>query len=153
MSFSAITRSCERRACGVPMLLLFMLLAFAAAGCGVSGAGGTPTSTQGTLSGKVIARPTCPVERADQPCQPAPIAHRAVSIERPDGTVVATVTTDAQGQFSATLDPGSYVVHVAIVRGQPGLRQLTPGDVTILAGKTTPVTITLDTGIRSRSTP
>ncbi|HEV8190741.1 MAG TPA: carboxypeptidase-like regulatory domain-containing protein, partial [Ktedonobacterales bacterium] len=91
------------------------------------------------MSGKVIARPNCPVERADQPCKPAPVTNRAVSIETPDGTVVATVTTDAQGQFSATLDPGSYVIHVAIVHGQPGVRQLTPGDVTILAGKTTSI--------------
>jgi hypothetical protein len=36
---------------------------------------------------------------------------------------------------------------VALVRGQPGLRQLSPGNVSVLAGKTTSVTMTLDTGI------
>jgi hypothetical protein len=100
------------------------------------------------LSGKVVAAPTCSVGRADKPCEPAPVANREVSIQRPDGMVVATVTTDAQGWFSATLDPGACVVHVVIVRGQPGLRQLSPANVTVRAGKTISVTITLDTGIR-----
>lgn len=125
------------------------------AGCGVSGSGigGASADAQGTLAGKVVASPTCPVERADKPCPPAPVTHRAVSIEDTSGTVVTEVTTDGQGQFNVALDPGSYVVKVTIVTGQPGMRQLTPGDVTILAGETTPLTITLDTGIRSRSTP
>src|SRR5262249_33275864 len=140
-----------RRAVRLPVLVL-ALLALVVAACGVSGTGGAPASTQGMLSGKVVARPTCPVERAEQPCQPAPITHRTVSIENASGKVVASVTTDPQGQFSVALAPGQYVVRVAIVRGQPGLRQLTPGSVTVFAGKTTPITITLDTGIRSPST-
>jgi hypothetical protein len=134
-------------------LPLLALLAIAAIGCGVSGAGGTSASTQGTLVGKVVAAPTCPVERAEQPCQPVPVAHREVRIQTPGGTVVARVTTDAQGRFSATLAPGAYVVRVAIVRGQVGLRQLSPGDVTVRAGETTSVTIMLDTGIRTSGTP
>jgi hypothetical protein len=53
-----------------------------------------------------------------------------VSIQTPDGMA------------------GPYVVHVVIVRGQLGLRQLSPANVTVRAGKTISVTITLDTGIR-----
>ncbi len=144
-------RTNRLRLVGVALLVLGVVLSLAA--CGVSGTGGASAGAQGTLAGKVVARPTCPVERADKPCQPAPVTHRAVSIEDTSGSVVTAVTTDGQGQFNVALDPGSYVVKVAIVTGQPGLRQLTPGDVTILAGETTPLTITLDTGIRSRSTP
>jgi hypothetical protein len=157
----------------LPVFPLLMLLAIAAAGCGASslgsGSGGIPasqqgtqppsaqpTSTQGTpptsrqgvLSGKVVAGPTCPVERAEDPCQPVPVAHREVRIQTPGGTVAATVTTDAQGRFSATLAPGAYVVRVAIVREQVGLRQPSPEQLTVRAGKTTSVTIMLDTGIR-----
>jgi hypothetical protein len=153
MPLSSIPLRRAHCVCPARSLPLVALLAIVAAGCGVSGAGGTPTSAQGTLSGNVVAAPTCPVERADKPCQPAPVANREVSIETPDGMVVARVTTNAQGRFSATLDPGPYVVHVAIVRGQPGLRQVSPGNATVRAGNTTSVTITLDTGIRARSTP
>ena len=126
-------------------------------GCGTSSftAASSTTSAgpQGTVQGKVVASPSCPVERADQPCQPTPVPGRSVSITTPGGTVAAAVTTDAQGQFTATLAPGAYVIKVAIITGKPGLRQRTPGDVTVLAGKTTVITIMLDTGIRRPSTP
>jgi hypothetical protein len=139
--------------CGRGLPIVVALLALVVTGCGVSGTVGTSTGPQGTVQGKVVASPACPVERADQPCQPTPVPGRSVSITTPGGTVAATVTTDAQGQFAATLAPGAYVVKVAIITGKPGLRQLTPGDVTVVAGKTTLITITLDTGIRRPSTP
>lgn len=137
----------------VSVAILALGLLSILAGCGVSGAGGASGGTQGTLAGKVVASPSCPVERADKPCQPTPIKDRAVSIEDTAGNLVTSATTDSQGQFNVNLNPGSYVVKVEIITGQPGMRQLTPGDVTIITGKTTPITITLDTGIRSRSTP
>jgi hypothetical protein len=137
----------------LPPLPLLLLLTMGVVGCGVSGPGGrngsgASSSQQGTLFGTVIASPTCPVERASDPCAPKRVAHRAVRIETPSGALVTTVTTDGQGQFSATLVPGTYVVRVTIVPGQLGMRQITPGRVTVVAGQTTSLTLTLDTGIR-----
>lgn len=107
-----------------------------------------PGGPQGTLVGDVVAGPTCPVERVGNPCPPRPVPNRQVRIESPTGDVVTTVTTDARGHFSVHLAPGHYVVRVAIIPGQVGLRQVTPGDVTIVAGQITSITIELDTGIR-----
>lgn len=130
-----------------------LALALLLAGCGLTttpGAGaGTPTATPtGTLDGKVEASPTCPVEPVAHPCSPAPVPHRPITIKTPDGKLVQTVTTDANGHFSATLPAGSYVLRVAIEPGTVGIRQITPGNVTITAGGTTTITIELDTGIR-----
>jgi hypothetical protein len=144
-----------RRALSLALLVGFSV---AVAGCGASGGGtgaaGTSTAgtgasgPYGTLVVHVEASPTCPVERVDHPCPPLLIAHRRVTIETPSGAAAATATTNAQGQFSVSLAPGAYVVRVAIVAGMPGLRQVTPGQVAVVAGETTAITIELDTGIR-----
>lgn len=130
-----------------------LALALLLAGCGLTtttaAGAGTPSATPtGTLDGKVIASPTCPVEPVAHPCSPAPVPHRPITIQTPDGKLVQTVTTDANGHFSATLPAGSYVLRVAIEPGTVGIRQMTPGNVSITAGKTTTITIELDTGIR-----
>ena len=103
---------------------------------------------QGTLHGTVVAGPTCPVERAEDPCPPKPVPGREVKIASPAGRVVATVTTDGQGHFQVVLAPGNYTVFVvgtaqALGSGRAGLVQ-----ATVRAGQTTAVTIALDTGIR-----
>lgn len=125
-----------------PALAISVALALAA--CTQIGPGGP----QGTLVGDVVAGPTCPVEKAGNPCPPRPVPNRQVTIETSVGDVAATVTTDAQGHFTVHLPPGHYVVRVAIIPGQVGLRQVTPGDVIIVAGQITSITIELDTGIR-----
>ena len=116
-----------------------------------AGSGGQqmpPSGPQGALSVDVVAGPTCPVEQAEDPCPPAKVTDRSVTISTPAGAVVATVTTDAKGHFTIVLAPGDYVIQVAIVPGAPGMRQDSPGNVTVVAGQTTTVEITLDTGIR-----
>jgi hypothetical protein len=62
--------------------------------------------------------------------------------------VAATVTTDQQGRFTVTLAPGPYEVHVVLGKGLPGMRQTNLGAVTIVAGQTASVTVTVDSGIR-----
>jgi Carboxypeptidase regulatory-like domain len=135
-----------RRSLTLPGALLLVSLAMLLAACGLSSS--VPGAGQGTLTGDVQASPTCPVERAGQTCPPAPVPTRQVQILDANGKVAATTTTDAHGHFSVTMAPGSYVVKVAIVRGQVGVRQITPGKVTVTAGQTTTVTIEMDTGIR-----
>jgi hypothetical protein len=112
--------------------------------CGQTDSG----ATHGTLTGTVVASPTCPVQNADQPCAPVPVRGRLVQALDTRGQVVASAKTDDQGRFSLSLAPGSYVIHVAIVQGQPGLRQTTPGNVTVSAGQSASLNIELDTGIR-----
>ena len=134
-----------RRALSLALLVGFSI---AVAGCGASGGGTGASGPYGTLVVHVVAGPTCPVENVDHPCPPLLIAHRRATIATLSGAAAATATTDAQGQFSVSLAPGAYVVRVAIVAGMPGLRQVTPGQVAVVAGETTTVTIELDTGIR-----
>ena len=145
---------------------MVLVLGSALAGCGVSTVGvgdanttngppdATATSTStfsgptGTIAGDVVAGPTCPVEQAEHPCPPAVVKNREVDIQTPAGRTVATTTTDATGHFSVDVPPGQYVVHVKIEQGQVGMRQTTPGDVTVSVNQTSTVHIGLDTGIR-----
>jgi hypothetical protein len=141
------TRYLIRRVCAflsAALITVGMLLLLAACAPTSTGAGGQ----QGTLTGNVIAGPTCPVQQAETPCPPAPVTNREVTIKTSDGTVAATAMTDAHGDFSVSLAAGSYQVQVAIIPGQIGVQQTTPGQVTIAAGQTTHVEIMLDTGIR-----
>ena len=109
--------------------------------------GSASAPAQGTLSGTVVAGPTCPVERADQPCPPRPVPNRQVMIETASGTVVTSATTDQNGHFQVALAPGTYEVRVA-----PGTSpfpiQRARQSVTITAGQTLKIQIELDTGIR-----
>src|SRR5215467_13971309 len=82
---------CQARGAYRLLVIGVALLAIFVVGCGVSGTGGTSAGAHGVLVGKVVARPTCPVERIDNPCQPAPIPHRSVSIEDSNGKAVAMV--------------------------------------------------------------
>lgn len=127
------------------ILLVILLTA-----CGQS-SGGAVQNTQtihGTLIGDVEASPTCAVDRTDQPCPPSPVSDRSVQILDASGNTAATTSTDSHGQFSVMLPPGKYVVTVAIVSGQIGMRQTTPGDVMVTSEQTARITIMLDTGIR-----
>ena len=124
----------------LPSLCLCLLLAACGQWVG--------TTSTGTLTGDVEASPTCPVEHAGQPCPPAPVPNRAVQILDTNGNTAATATTDSGGHFSVVLAPGSYIVKVAIVSGQIGMRQNTPGNVNVSVGQTATITIMLDTGLR-----
>jgi hypothetical protein len=149
--------------------LLALGLALALAGCAsitVSGSGAagtsatgtsatgtsTPTSgtsgTQGTLAGDVVAGPTCPVERAEDPCPPKAVPNREVEILGANNSVVATTTTDSKGHFSVALAPGAYTVTVPIKQGLIGMRQMSDVKANVITGQVTTVKIMLDTGIR-----
>src|SRR5579884_2218251 len=130
----------------VPLSLIALcalVTALVLTGCG---AGDHPASA--TIQGTVTAGPTCPVETVENPCPPKPVADREVDLQAQGGSVVATATTDANGHYHFAAQPGSYVVQVQIVQGGVGMRQLTPGNVTVAAGQTVTLDITLDTGIR-----
>jgi hypothetical protein len=118
--------------------------------CAPQAVGTQPTSTaapQGTLTGDVVAGPTCPVQQAESPCPPEPVPDREVMVKTSDGTVVAKTTTDAQGHFRVSVAPGNYVVDVSS-GSAPWPRQTEVVHVTVVAGQVAYVKIELDTGIR-----
>ena len=149
--------------CALAVGILVGVTAFAPRGTGTaspnsagatssSSASATPstnpgTQSKGTLKGLVEASPTCPVERAEQPCAAKPVPDRVVMIETPDGAVVTKATTDQQGQFVVQLAPGTYTLQV-VPGAAPYPIQRNSQSVTIEAGQTVQVTIELDTGIR-----
>lgn len=125
-------------------LLAVIIIGSLLVACGQS----LPGATHGTLTGDVVAGPTCPVERVGQSCPPKPVPNREIQILDARGAVVSTTKTDTNGHFSITLAPGAYVVHVMIVQGQIGMSQVSPGNVTVTSDETVYIKIELDTGIR-----
>ena len=102
----------------------------------------------GTLTGNVTIGPLCPVE----PCTVTPdrlaaaYAARTIVVSIPGGAVIAEAVPDPYTGYSFVLKPGTYVVdirHQGINRS-PEL----PITVTIRAGETVRLDISIDTGIR-----
>jgi len=102
----------------------------------------------GTLTGNVTIGPLCPVE----PCTVTPdrlaaaYAARTIVVSIPGGAVIVEAVPDPYTGYSFVLKPGTYVVdirHQGINRS-PEL----PITVTIRAGETVRLDISIDTGIR-----
>jgi hypothetical protein len=113
-----------------------LLLALVVGACGSVGA--PPSGIQGTI----LAGPACPGPvRLGSPCPDRPVA---MTVEVVSGTAVATTfTTDANGAFSVSVAPGTYVL-----RSKSGLPALRSTPVVVLAGQYTKVELHADTGIR-----
>ena len=109
------------------------------------GAGSTPTaSSTAAVTGRVTAGPTCPVERADHPCPPAPVS-ATVQAKTKNGRVVASAHTDADGRYRLRLRAGAYVLVAVTANTFP---RCAPTEVTARANQTTRAAISCDTGIR-----
>ena len=119
------------------ILATSVLLALIA--CGRSS---SPTNPSG-IFGTVTAGPTCPVERADSPCPPAPWVGTVRATD--DAGHPSDTRTDERGNYTLTLPPGSYEV-VAVTDGGPPTGQSVTIDVE--AGHPIRVDLTVDTGIR-----
>lgn len=102
------------------------------------------------IDGKVVAGPTCPVERVppDPRCAPRPLS--ATLRIHPAGkrSPVETVHSGQNGRFSVRLGAGVYVVRPLAAPGSPFPRPPAPIEVRVSSGGFTHVTITYDTGIR-----
>jgi hypothetical protein len=130
------------------------LLSAVVAGCTApsGGASGSPApsasaSTIATgVAGRVLAGPTCPVERPGDPaCSPRPVANATLTVRSGDA-VVATITTDAGGSYRIALPPGDYTLEAAPVAGV--MRTPLPMPFSVAATGVTPLDVTYDTGIR-----
>jgi hypothetical protein len=105
----------------------------------------TPTPTTG-VRGRVIASPTCPVERpGGSPCIRA-VAGAVILALDSNGREVARATSDATGAYFLPLAPGTYRVVPRPVEGLMG----TPAEqsVTVTSGAPVLLDLDYDTGIR-----
>jgi hypothetical protein len=123
------------------LLLLLLLLASCAEGESASGA-----ADRGTVTGHVLAGPNCPVVTMASPCPDTPLPGEVVQLVSGD-TVVASTTSDSEGGFSLTAEPGDYELTWA-PEGDVGVRFAKPTQVTIVAGETVEADLLVDTGIR-----
>ena len=106
------------------------------------------SSATGTLTGTVTIGPLCPVEPCTIPPEQlsAVFAARTIIVSLPGGAVIAESVPDPHAGYSIALKPGTYSVdirHTGIDRS-PDL----PKTVTIRAGETVRLDISIDTGIR-----
>jgi len=92
----------------------------------------------------VTAGPTCPVQRADDPCADKPV-ETTLRLLRADGSVAATGKSAADGTFKVAVAPGRYRL-VADWPSRAG--GCAPVDVTVEEGRFTHADVSCDTGIR-----
>jgi hypothetical protein len=101
-----------------------------------------PAATSG-IFGTVTAGPTCPVERMDSPCPPGVWTGDVRATD--GGGNEVTTGTDERGNYSMTLEPGTYEVAAVTGDGPPIAK---PTSVVVVAGPLQRVDLTVDTGIR-----
>ena len=107
-----------------------------------------PGEGTGSVAGRVVAGPVCPVETVppDPACAPRPVAGATLAIGDAQGKDVAVVVSDANGLFSLTLPPGDYVLTAQPVEGLMGTPE--PLSFAVLVGSPVELTVVYDTGIR-----
>jgi hypothetical protein len=122
-------------------------LALVFAGC----MGGTVSGKTGTFYGLVTIGPLCPVETEPPnpdciPTQETFDSYPIVVWNSQKTAQVATIKTDAYGDYSLTLPVGTYIVDLSQA-SRVGSSNL-PATVSITADSTTKLDINIDTGIR-----
>jgi Carboxypeptidase regulatory-like domain len=127
-------------------LLMFAVTVALLAACG--GSSSSTTAAGGTLTGQVLAGPTCPVETTppDSNCAPRPVVGAVLVVRDLAGETVAEIISDGDGRFDAALPAGSYTLVPQPVDGLMGTGE--SQDFTIEAGAATTIDVAYDTGIR-----
>ncbi len=133
---------------GPPIFVLALLLAACAPSASPSPTQSPTESANGALVVTLTAGPVCPVEQIppDPNCAPRPVAGEVVSVALPDGQVVDSQRTDAQGRANFSLRPGAYVVTAPEVPGYMGRPEPTSFDLAAL--EFLELDLEYDTGIR-----
>ena len=121
--------------------IAIVLVAVVLAACGSDA--GAEDATSG-IRGQALAGPQCPVEVAGSPCPDLPWQGTVIATAATSGEE-STVTTDAEGRFEFTLDPGTYEVTIAPGSSPPTAETQT---VVVEADSFTEIVIAVDTGIR-----
>jgi hypothetical protein len=114
------------------------------AGCGAYTFPGASTSPTGVVTGRVLAYPCAPVEQAGATCAGRPAQGLELDYIE-NNTTAGKAVTDAQGEYSVQLAPGTYVVKLkTYMRVMSG-----PTNLTVSAGSTVTADYLLDSGIRA----
>lgn len=108
-----------------------------------NGAGEAPRSAHSIVTGIVYSAPSCPVERAESPCPPRPLAGAEVAAYSGPNRRGAT-HTGVDGRFQLDLTYGHYTIRATNVGG---LASTASTDVDVSAVPTS-VELTVDSGIR-----
>jgi len=123
--------------------LLASLVILTAACGGYQFPGGSPTPAAGTVSGRVLAVPCAAIEPADGQCV-RPVPNLELNFVLRGESRTEKTFTDANGNYSVALPPGTYAVKVKsymrIIGG--------PTNLTVGAGTSTVANYVLDTGLR-----
>ena len=122
---------------------LVVMLAALTSAC-ATGNGPGSTAGVGVLSGVVQSSPSCPVQRATDPCPPRVVA--GATVELLSGSLVlAHDVTASTGRFQINYRAGSYLVRVT----DPGsYHSTTQASVTLVPDSPRDITLILDSGIR-----
>jgi hypothetical protein len=121
--------------------LLIVVLALSLAVPAVSSA-----RAEATVRGRVLAGPTCPVERPGDPaCAPRPVV-AAITVSTPGGRVIRTIRSSASGRFTLTLARGAYLLKPRALSGALPVGRAVR--IHVRAGRITRVVLSMDTGIR-----
>lgn len=141
MARSPIRETVGVRRSLVPVILVVL---FTAGGCGLRSES-TPAGPTGTVTGDVLAGPTCPVETSDGTgCEPVAVEGRVEFWQGDQRKGEVTIRVD--GTFSADMPPGDYTAKV--VPATTPFPTCTDAPVTVAASATTVLHLQCDTGIR-----
>lgn len=105
------------------------------------------SGTKGTVTGKVLLGPTCPVEH-NPPlpgCAPKPYETTVDVKSVAPAESYAVLKTDSSGSFKISLLPGSYSFQA---QGKSPFPFCSAVQVDVVSGETQDITINCDTGIR-----
>ena len=106
-------------------------------------AGGAINHPVPGIYGTITAGPTCPVERADQPCPPRPVAAKVKAVKH--RRTIGSARSNSAGDYAMGLRPGTYTIVVDTGSTFPRCPTTT---VTVPTGQNVKVDIACDTGIR-----
>lgn len=126
------------------------LASVALAGALVACAEARAPAPEGTgVRGRATIGPMCPVVREGEECPDRPVQTTLQIVARGTDDVVARVTSDDDGRFSAALAPGDYTIRLDPQAPPPGnMPQAVEVDFTVTAGAYADVLVAFDSGIR-----
>lgn len=117
-------------------------------GCGAyafPGDSPSPTSSTGTVSGKVVSVPCAPVEQVGSPCPGRPVGHLEIDFICGQPYTVTKAVTDSNGNYSVRLLPATCAV-----KFQTYMRYVSgPLKFVVHAGDNIVANYVLDNGIRA----
>ena len=97
------------------------------------------------LDGQVLASPTCPVEREDQPCPDEGFLTEVDVYDNETDVLIETVSTTGKGEFTTILPTGVYRL---LVESESVFPDCPPLIVTVPSASINDITIMCDSGIR-----